>query len=650
MRLPGPLAALACLAAAACPAAAQTPVGIHRYYAVALSPDGSRIASVEADQPAAGGEPSAPRLMIRHVGDGRVTEVAVPCDTPQSCGVLSPVWAPDGRHLAFGVREPGGFRRVIYETDPDGAEMQQLLDFDGTVIALHYGPEGRLAMLGTEGAQKEAGASRAGAAEIGQIGTMMREQRIGVIENGAVRWASPHGLFVYEYDWLSGGAGFVGTAAPGNGDADWWGAKLYRFDAAHPEGVVIHAPSSPQMQMAQPKVSPDGQTVSFIGGLMSDFENPGGDVFVLPLGVPDAAPRNLTAGQHVTATTLGWGCAPGHLIASTIAGADGQFADIDAASGASRVVWSEQAVLNAADTAVSSSCARGTAAAIRESFTQPPEIVIGPPGQFRALTSANAAVPVPFTVESVDWTNDGMPVQGWLITPAPAPAGRLPMITVVHGGPAAAVQPYFFGPGFNRSLLEHGHALFMPNPRGSYGQGEAFTLATARDFGHGDLRDILAGVQKVIATHPVDPQRLGVTGVSYGGFMTMWATTQTPMFKAAVARAGISDWLSYYGVNGIGGWLLPYFGGSVYDDPAVYDRSSPILFVKQAKTPTLLMVGQRDIECPPSQSREFWHALRVMGVPTELYIYPGEGHDYWATATISDAETRAAAWFERYLR
>ena len=110
--------------------------------------------------------------------------------------------------------------------------------------------------------------------------------------------------------------------------------------------------------------------------------------------------------------------------------------------------------------------------------------------------------------------------------------------------------------------------VLEPNPRGSYGQGEAFTKANRKDFGYGDLRDILAGVDAVEKKYPsVDDSRLGLTGWSYGGFMTMFGVTQTPRFHAAVAGAGIANWQSYYGENSIDQWMLPFFGASVYDDP-----------------------------------------------------------------------------------
>jgi dipeptidyl aminopeptidase/acylaminoacyl peptidase len=192
--------------------------------------------------------------------------------------------------------------------------------------------------------------------------------------------------------------------------------------------------------------------------------------------------------------------------------------------------------------------------------------------------------------------------------------------------------------------------VFSPNPRGSYGQGEAFTRANVKDFGHGDLRDILAGVDHVVKTVPVDEKRIGVLGWSYGGFMTMWAVTQTNRFRLAVAGAGIANWHSYYGQNGIDQWLIPYFGASVYDDPEVYARSSPINFIKKVKTPTLVLVGEHDDECPAPQSYEFWRALRRLGVPTQLVVYPGEGHGIRQPDHRRDILRRTAQWLDRELR
>jgi len=130
----------------------------------------------------------------------------------------------------------------------------------------------------------------------------------------------------------------------------------------------------------------------------------------------------------------------------------------------------------------------------------------------------------------------------------------------------------------------------------------------------------------------------------------MWAVTQSHRFRAAVAGAGIADWQSYYGENDIDQWMIPFFGASVYDDPGVYARSSPVTYIKNAKTPTLVLVGDRDGECPAPQSFEFWHALKALDVPTRLVVYPGEGHDIYRATDRRDIIERTVGWFGEYLK
>jgi dipeptidyl aminopeptidase/acylaminoacyl peptidase len=254
--------------------------------------------------------------------------------------------------------------------------------------------------------------------------------------------------------------------------------------------------------------------------------------------------------------------------------------------------------------------------------------------------------------ESVTWNNEGFRVQGWLIYPKDYdPKKKYPLILWVHGGPANQMLSHWpistFNPPIAFSTLNY--FMLMPNPRGSYGEGEAFTAANRKDFGYGDLRDLLAGVDVVTKKFPIDSDRIGITGWSYGGFMTMFAVTQTHRFRAAVAGAGISDWKSYYGENSIDQWMIPFFGASVYDDPAVYAKSSAINFIKNATTPMLIVVGDRDGECPAPQSFEMWHALNTMHVPVKLVVYPNEGHGFSNPNDERDVLERAIQWFDTYM-
>jgi dipeptidyl aminopeptidase/acylaminoacyl peptidase len=294
-----------------------------------------------------------------------------------------------------------------------------------------------------------------------------------------------------------------------------------------------------------------------------------------------------------------------------------------------------------------------TAAFIRSSFSAPPEIWAGPLGMWKKVTHRNEGVkPEWGEAKSLHWTSDGFTVQGWLIYPKNFDASKkYPLVLCVHGGPGDGVQPNWpSAHAYFMALPAHGYFLLLPNPRGSFGQGEAFTRANVKDFGYGDWRDDMAGVDEAIRTAPIDPQRLGLTGWSYGGYMTMWGVTQTDRFKAAVAGAGIANWSSYYGENKIDQWMIPFFGKSVYDDPEVYARSAPMTFIKKVKTPTLVLVGDSDGECPTPQSYEFWHALKTLGVKTQLVVYEREGHMFVKPEHLRDVMSRTVAWFDEYLK
>ena len=619
---------------------------IHRFLQVTPSPDARYVASVEGDAPPSGYYPTIRELVIRRVQDGAATKIELPCGAVPECWPGSPAWSHDGKQLAFALRTPGSHARTIYTVGSDGTGLAKLLDFNGTIEDLKYSADGRLAALATENANKEVGATEAGAAVAGDLSLATPEQRIAVIDKGAIQWASPPDLFVYEYDWRPGAKGFVGTAAPGDGDNNWWSAKLLSF-AADGSAKELYAPRDIQQQLAMPTVSRDGKRVAFIAGIMSDFGSTGGDVYTMPLEGGGAV--NVTPAMPASATTVSWSC-DGHLRAELLAGDKTQLVDLGAGKEAAkpRVLWSGEESLGATSNDAQA-CPSGMTATDHQSFVHAPEIEVGVPGHWHDLTQVNARLRAVYRAQSIHWTSDGFDVQGWLLLPEHV-SGKLPMVTMVHGGPASAYTPGFSGPSLTSTLIERGYAVFRPNPRGSYGQGERFTLANARDFGHGDLRDILTGIDAAAKAAPVDLDRLGITGGSYGGFMTMWAVTQTDRFKAAVAAAGISDWLSYYGENGIDGWMLPYFGASAYQDPAAYAQSSAIGFIRTVKTPTFEYVGERDLECPAAQTQEFWHALKSINVPTAVMIYPGEGHGLREPEHIADALQRTLAWFDRYLR
>jgi dipeptidyl aminopeptidase/acylaminoacyl peptidase len=631
--------------------------GVHQFSQVALSPDGRRFAYVEAV-----GDRSAIRLA--EVAKPAVARTITACPA-RRCDESGIAWAPEGRRIAFITTDAKGQTQIAVEDFASGA-ARVLTSAKGPLSTPRWSPDGtRIAFLYSPGAPKVPSPLNPSTPDAGVVGTTVYEQRLAVVpasraaapaSGSAIRLLGPADLNVYEFDWSPDGTRFAATAAHGNGDANWWVAELYTIDAAHGVAAPIH---HPELQIASPRWSGDGKRIAYIGGIMSDEGITGGDVYVVPATGGPAT--DVTPGLKASVTTIAWSGSPNRILATELAGDRMLIASIDADAKSQKQLWSGVQTIYASgfaglapgDEGVSVSRDGKVAATIRQSITAPPEIAIGALGAMHDVTSANARVRrLTGTARSVTWTSEGTSVQGWLIFPPDAKAGvRYPIVTYIHGGPAFAHYPlYPSGPfAFQATLAARGYIVFEPNPRGSYGAGESFTRANVKDFGGGDLRDILSGLDAVGQTIPVDPKRVGIFGWSYGGYMSMWAVTQTNRFKAAVSGAGLSDWLSYYGTNEIDTWMIPYFGASVYDDPAVYAKSAPINYIKQAKTPMLMVAGDRDAEVPVTQSYEFWHALRDRGVPTQLVIYPGEGHLFYKPADQQDVSKRIAGWFDKWL-
>jgi len=404
------------------------------------------------------------------------------------------------------------------------------------------------------------------------------------------------------------------------------------------------------LQIALPRFSPDGKQIAFIGGLMSDQGSTGGDIYLLPAS--GGEPKDLTPKRPASPAWLAWRSDHTLLVTEHAAGKS-HITDIDSVTGKDDPAISITLpdTIGAGTEVLSLSLATHSSniAVVRSSFEHAPEIWTGPVADLKQLTHLNDSMhPSWGKAESIEYANDGFHIQGWLLYPADYdPAKHYPLIVSVHGGPSGSIGPRWPSVGYGAAPFSAlGYFVFMPNPRGSFGEGEKFTQANVKDFGYGDLRDILAGVDLLEKRFPIDKNREGITGWSYGGFMTMFAVTQTHRFKAAVAGAGISNWQSYYGENSIDQWMIPFFGASVYDDPAIYAKSSAISFIKNAKTSTLVVVGDRDGECPAPQSFEFWHALRAERVKTQLVVYPDEGHHFVDREHQRDVLRRALEWFE----
>ncbi len=536
-----------------------------------------------------------------------------------------------------------------------------LTNVKGFLSTPRWSPDGKtIAVLFTENATRASGPLVAETPETGEIKDAFFEQRLALVDvasgqpaaAGKLSQITPADAYIYEYDWSPDGKRFVVSSALGNGDNNWWIAELSTFDAATGLMKSIY---KPKLQIANPVWSPDGKQIAFIEGLMSDEGITGGDIHVINSGGGEA--KNLTTSRKASAAWLGW-LADKKILFSEFVGGNSAIATLDPGNGKIEQRWSSEGLLTCGGPfsfTLSSTSDGKTITGILNSFAHPPEAVLigGTPAAVTPLTHRNAGLaPAWGEAKSIGWKNDGYEVQGWLLYPRDFdPAKKYPMVVNVHGGPSSVALSHWPGShDFAAGLSGMGYFVLYPNPRGSYGQGEAFTRAIVKDFGYGDFKDILAGVDEALRVAPIDANRLGITGWSYGGFMTMWAVTQTNRFKAAMAGAGLSNWQSYYGENLIDQWMIPFFGKSIYDDPEVYAKSSPINFIKKVKTPTLIQVGDSDGEVPAPQSYEFWHALKTLGVETQFVVYEREGHLFANPKHQREVIARTLAWFDAHLK
>ena len=255
--------------------------------------------------------------------------------------------------------------------------------------------------------------------------------------------------------------------------------------------------------------------------------------------------------------------------------------------------------------------------------------------------------------EVLTWkSSDGVEVEGVLLKPVGFESGkRYPTLVVAHGGPAGA-----YVNGFRLGGVEGGQvwagkgwAVFYPNPRGSSNYGQKTLAANVNDWGGGDYRDIMTGVDALVARGIADPDKLAHIGWSYGGYMTAWVITQTTRFKAAMVGAGLTNMWSMYGTNDIPSVLIAYFGGIPNKQtlPLYLDRSA-MTHIDKATTPTLILHGANDERVPVGQAYELYRGLKDRGKPTELVFYPREGHTIQEYYHQKDRMQRTYDWVTKY--
>jgi dipeptidyl aminopeptidase/acylaminoacyl peptidase len=327
----------------------------------------------------------------------------------------------------------------------------------------------------------------------------------------------------------------------------------------------------------------------------------------------------------------------------------------DATSGQFTEVWSSRDITTGGFyVKVSGVDAAGDCVLIGESSLRAPEIGVIRQGKYSSVKSFDLGyadqTKAIAAVEQVSWSApDGLEIQGWLLRPHGK--GPYPLVMSVHGGPVAHWRPTWLGRrnAHILMLLERGYAVFFPNPRGSSGRGQDFARRVFGDMGGADTHDYLSGLDHLVARGIADPKRLGVTGGSYGGYMSAWLITQDQRFAAAVPVAPVINYVTEHLISNIPHFVSKFLADTYTNPGGKYFQRSPIMYAHQVKTPTLNICGALDRCTPPEEAMQFHSALRDNGTQSVLVIYPQEGHGIRKLPAAIDFAARLVGWIEEHM-
>ncbi len=587
--------------------------------------------------------------VVDATGD-RVTVLDLPY---ADCG--RPAWSPDGSRLVLVGATDSGAVAVVLEGPPHELRVTATSALPGFVELALWSPDGsrlalQVAMPGAEISDVHGSGTLGGGdgeswrpRVLPAVGSGRRLAHVWDPVSGATRVVSD--LTVWELAW-AGDDALVALTSDGSDEDAWYGAVLTRLALDEAEPHTLHVPAD---QVSVPQGAPSGRRWSVLSGLQSDRGLPAGELVVGDLGGPA---RTLdTAQVHVTDHC--W-LDDATLLVAGLRGLETVVATVDVETDAVTELWSGTATCGEYFPEVTGVLG-GDPWVVRESRREPPALGVLEPGGFRPVLAAGGPGTAyqaahAGTTRRLTWeSSDGQTVQGLLTVPDGGP-DRHPLVLQVHGGPTHAVRETWIGRDPQVScLVARGYAVLQPNPRGSTGRGAAFAEAVRGDMGGLDVDDLVSGVEHVVALGIADPARLGITGISYGGFMAAWVPTRSDLFAAAVARSPCTDWLLQHLTSNIAEFDRRFLVGEPFDPTSQYAERSPLRYADSIRTPMLLIAGLDDLATPPSQAQVLHTALRERDVETQLVLYPEEGHGVRQPLALVDQCARMIAWFDRHL-
>lgn len=606
-----------------------------------ISPDGSRVVFVvaeldakenlyQSDLWAVGAAEGDPLRLTRHPKNDR-----------------APQWSPDGKHIAFiSEREE---KPQVFLMDARGGEAWKLTDAKGGASAFSWAPDGKsIAYLATEApSDDEEKKTKAKDDErvIDRDFKMAHLFTIDVESRKSARLTEgPFTLADPRFSPDGKQIAVVRRPTPKADDGDLSDVLIVPAAGGSPRLLFENSGAD-----SSPRWSPDGSQIAFVS---RDGElSPHGYSLLMLISAGGGAARALTDAE----------LQPGSPSWSP----DGRSLYFTAGHGVRSSVFSiavaaarPQALLEGPFVTSSLSVAEkaGTLAFLRQDPSNPADVWVQKPNGAAARRSKMNPQVAAFELgkaEAIRWKSfDGREIEGVLWLPADATPGKpVPLVVSAHGGPSGVSTLSFQGSWSNYAhcYTGKGWAVFQPNFRGSSNYGDAFLRMDHKDWGGGDFQDIMTGVDHLIAKGIADKERMAFHGWSYGGYLTSWTITQTSRFKAAADGAGLTNMISMYSTNDLQRTLEQYFGGQPWDDYQAYERASAMYHIKKAKTPTLILHGEKDDRVPISQAQELYMGLKKNGVPVEMVVYPREPHGLREPNHQLDKMEREMAWFEKWM-
>ena len=607
-----------------------------------FSPDGTRAVFAVAEPPK--GERRARHIWIYEKQFGAVRQF-----TYSAKSESSPRWSPDGKQLAF-LSNRGGDEQQIYLMRADGGEAAAITKGKRGVTNFAWSPDGKQIAFLAPDAKTEAEEKKEKDKDDAKVTDKDDKHARLWLLNLPADLASASGVEpkvltqpnwqLSELAWLPSGDHLV-VVATDHPESDQETNRIFTVQVSDGAMKQIAAPRGPYREL---RVSPDGKTVSYLG-CREDGPSPH-DLMLLDLGT--RAARNLTGASLDRAIGEYQWKKDGSLIGILADGFRNKFFSFTSAG----VLQDAPPPFptNPSAFAVSGS---GEILFTAQTSNVAEEVWFwdgGTPPHAVSQINKDFSERNMYPLETFKYKSfDGTEIEAGLLKPSTFGGKPLPLIALIHGGPTGNWEDRI--DTWGQLLAARGYAVFYPNVRGSTGYGEKFMEMNRGDWGGGDFRDVMAGIDELVKRGIADPNKLGIGGWSYGGYMSEWAITQTTRFKAAVSGAGLANLISEYGTEK-GPSYDEWFYGLPYEPEKVtgFLNSSPFVHLKNAKTPTLILQGDADDVDPLGQSQELYRGLKRYGVETELVVYPREPHGFHEEKHLLDRLNRILAWYDKHLK